>query len=54
LSRPIIVDARSSPAATATIALALDQPSSSRHTRDVLGWRTTHPGLLDDLENLRP
>ena len=32
----------------------LDQPASSRHTRDVLGWRTTHPGLLADLENLRP
>ncbi|MGB3351920.1 MAG: SDR family oxidoreductase [Mycobacterium sp.] len=33
---------------------ALDQPASSRHTRDVLGWRPTHPGLLADLENLRP
>ena len=33
---------------------ALDQPSSSAHTRDVLGWRPTHPALLDDLENLRP
>jgi nucleoside-diphosphate-sugar epimerase len=32
----------------------LDQPASSRHTRDVLGWRITHPGLLEDLENLRP
>ena len=32
----------------------LDQPASSRHTRDVLGWQPTHPGLLDDLENLRP
>lgn len=33
---------------------ALDQPASSRHTRDVLGWHPTHPGLLADLENLRP
>jgi nucleoside-diphosphate-sugar epimerase len=33
---------------------ALDQPASSAHTRDVLGWRPTHPGLLADLENLRP
>jgi nucleoside-diphosphate-sugar epimerase len=32
----------------------LDQPASSRHTRDVLGWRPTHLGLLEDLENLRP
>lgn len=32
----------------------MDQPASSRHTRDVLGWRTTHPGLLEDLENLQP
>lgn len=33
---------------------SLDQPASSRHTRDVLGWHPTHPGLLADLENLRP
>ncbi|OPX08222.1 SDR family oxidoreductase [Mycobacterium sp. AT1] len=32
----------------------LDQPASSRHTRDALGWRTTRPGLLEDLENLQP
>ncbi len=33
---------------------AMDQPSSSAHTRDVLGWKPTHPGLLEDLENVRP
>ncbi|WP_111766925.1 NAD-dependent epimerase/dehydratase family protein [Nakamurella deserti] len=33
---------------------ALDQPASSAHTRDVLGWRPTRPGQLADLENLRP
>ncbi|RZT87846.1 nucleoside-diphosphate-sugar epimerase [Pseudonocardia sediminis] len=33
---------------------AMDQPSSSTHTRDVLGWKPTHPGLLEDLENIRP
>ncbi|MFC4907406.1 SDR family oxidoreductase [Actinomadura gamaensis] len=33
---------------------AMDQPASSARTRDVLGWRPTHPSLLDDLENLRP
>lgn len=32
----------------------LDQPASSRHTRDVLGWIPTHAGLLADLENLCP
>ncbi|GAB7066916.1 SDR family oxidoreductase [Mycobacterium hodleri] len=32
----------------------MDQPASSRHTREALGWRTTHPGLLEDLENLCP
>lgn len=33
---------------------ALDQPASSAHTREVLGWRPTGPGLLEDLENLEP
>ncbi|NDZ78077.1 SDR family oxidoreductase [Streptomyces sp. SID10853] len=33
---------------------AMDQPASSTHTRDALGWQPTHPGLLDDLENIRP
>jgi nucleoside-diphosphate-sugar epimerase len=30
----------------------MDQPSSSAHTRETLGWRPSHPGLLGDLENL--
>ena len=33
---------------------AMDQPSSSAHTRAALGWAPTHPGLLEDLENLQP
>ena len=33
---------------------AMDQPASSAHTRDALGWQPTHPSLLDDLENIRP
>ncbi|MGA5299606.1 SDR family oxidoreductase [Nucisporomicrobium flavum] len=33
---------------------AMDQPASSAHTRETLGWRPVHPGLLADLENLRP
>ncbi|MFJ9543350.1 SDR family oxidoreductase [Streptomyces sp. NPDC101225] len=33
---------------------ALDQPASSAHTRAALGWRPTHAGLLEDLENVRP
>ena len=33
---------------------AMDQPSSSAHTREVLGWTPTHPRLLEDLENLQP
>ncbi|TQS25410.1 SDR family oxidoreductase [Microbispora sp. KK1-11] len=33
---------------------AMDQPASSAHTREVLGWRPTHPSLLEDLENVRP
>jgi nucleoside-diphosphate-sugar epimerase len=33
---------------------ALDQPSSSTRTREVLDWNPTHPSLLDDLENIQP
>jgi nucleoside-diphosphate-sugar epimerase len=30
-----------------------DQPSSSTHTQQVLGWAPTHPSLLEDLENIQ-
>jgi nucleoside-diphosphate-sugar epimerase len=30
--------------------LAIDQPASSETTQELLGWRPTRPGLLDDLE----
>jgi nucleoside-diphosphate-sugar epimerase len=33
---------------------AADQPSSSAHTQETLGWRPRHPSLLADLENLQP
>jgi len=33
---------------------ATDQPSSSSHTRQALGWQPTHPNLLEDLENIQP
>lgn len=33
---------------------AMDQPSSSLHTREALGWKPTHPSLLEDLENIHP
>ena len=33
---------------------ATDQPASSERTRAELGWRPTHPSLLQDLENIEP
>jgi nucleoside-diphosphate-sugar epimerase len=33
---------------------AIDQPSSSTHSREALGWEPTHPSLLEDLECLQP
>jgi len=32
----------------------IDQPSSSAHTRQALGWEPKHPSLLEDLENIQP
>ena len=33
---------------------ATDQPSSSAHTRQALGWEPSHLSLLEDLENIQP
>ena len=33
---------------------AMDQPSSSAHTREALGWEPTHGTLLEDLELIQP
>jgi hypothetical protein len=33
---------------------AIDQPSSSAHTRPTLGWQPTHLSLLADLEKVQP
>ena len=33
---------------------ATDQPSTSTHTRQALGWEPRQLSLLEDLENIRP
>jgi nucleoside-diphosphate-sugar epimerase len=33
---------------------AMDQQASGAHIREALGWRPTHSGLLEDLENIQP
>lgn len=33
---------------------SIDQPSTSTHTQQALGWTPTHLSLLDDLENIQP
>jgi len=33
---------------------AADQPASSTHTREALGWTPSHPSLLADLELIQP
>ncbi|GAA3621934.1 SDR family oxidoreductase [Kineosporia mesophila] len=35
-------------------SFAADQPATSAHTRQALGWKPQHPRLLDDLENIEP
>ncbi|MCS7482913.1 SDR family oxidoreductase [Umezawaea endophytica] len=35
-------------------SFATDQPATSAHTRQALGWVPKHPSLLDDLENIEP
>ena len=34
----------------AAFVVALDNPTTSAHTRELLDWRPTHPGLLADLD----
>jgi len=33
---------------------AMDQPASSAHTRQALGWQPTHASLLEDLDDIQP
>lgn len=52
LGLPVKSVASDSFGAFAPIFMA-DQPSSSAHTRQALGWTPTYPSLLKDLENIQ-
>ena len=52
LGLPVKSVASDSFGAFAPIFMA-DQPSSSAHTRQALGWTPTYPSLLTDLENIQ-
>ena len=57
IGRRLGLPVASAPAETfGTLApiFATDQPSSSTHTRQTLGWEPKHPSLLDDLEKILP
>jgi hypothetical protein len=30
--------------------LSVEQPASSTITQELLGWKPTHPGLIEDIE----
>jgi nucleoside-diphosphate-sugar epimerase len=57
IGRGLGLPAKSIPAERAAELLAglvgmiarLDNPTSSARTREILGWRPTHPGLLEDI-----
>ncbi len=34
-------------------SVALDNPASSKRTRELLGWQSTQPGLIADLDRRR-
>jgi hypothetical protein len=33
------------------MVIALDNPTTNRTTRRILGWEPTHPGLIADFDN---
>jgi nucleoside-diphosphate-sugar epimerase len=57
IGRRLGVPVRSVPAETygpLGAVFSADQPSTSTHTRQALGWEPKHPSLLEDLENIQP
>ena len=45
-----VTPARSRAEGIFAFLLTRDQPASSAITQDLLGWKPTHPGLIEDIE----
>jgi nucleoside-diphosphate-sugar epimerase len=50
IGRHLNLPARAMPATEYAGMLSTDMPASSTMTQEILGWKPTHPGLIEDIE----